>query len=205
MSPAKKLNLAVLASGNGTNLQSIIDAAKDKTLDAQVVVVISDNPDAHALLRAKDNGIDAVVIERKNFKTKNEYENEIIKVLKEHKTELVCLAGYMRIVGKELLSAFPDRVINIHPALLPSFPGKDAQKQALDYGVKIAGCTVHFVDEKTDHGPIILQAAIEVKENDTVDSLKARILKEEHRIYPEAIALIAKGKIKIDGRIKRKD
>ncbi len=196
----KKLKLGVLASGSGTNLQAILEASANDKIDADVRIVISDVAAAKALERAKKFGVATAIHLRKNYPTKEEFEKAIVRDLKKHDVELVCLAGYMRIVGKEFLAAFPDRVINIHPALLPSFPGLDAQKQALEYGVKVSGCTVHFVDEKTDNGPIILQAAVKVAEDDTVDTLSARILKEEHRIYPEAINLCARGRLVLKGR-----
>ncbi len=192
--------IGVLASGSGTNLQSIIDASESGRINAEVKIVISDTPGAKALERAKKHGIPALLVQRGDFKSKLDFEQRIVSLLAEHGVSLVCLAGYMRIVGKTLLDAFSMRIVNIHPALLPSFPGLDGQRQALDYGVKIAGCTVHFVDELTDHGPIIAQAAVEVKEDDTVDSLRERIIKEEHRIYPEAIGLYADGRLTVEGR-----
>jgi len=197
---ADSLDIGVLASGSGTNLQAIIDAAESGRVHARVRCVISDVPGAQALERAKRHGICAEAVERKDFESKADFEERIVEMLIEHGVKLVCLAGYMRIVGRTVLQAFPDRIINIHPALLPSFPGLEGQRQALDYGVKVAGCTVHFVDEKTDHGPIIRQAAVEVREDDTVETLKARILEQEHRIYPEAIELIAQGKLTLEGR-----
>lgn len=200
MSDSKALNLGILVSGSGTNLQSIIDACESGQIKAAVKVVISDKTQAFALERAKKHGIPAVVVERKPYPSKEAFEREIVAALQKHGVELVCLAGFMRIIGPTLLHSFPSRIINIHPALLPSFPGLEGQKQAFDYGVKVAGCTVHFVDEKTDHGPIIMQAAVEVKEDDDVDALKARILKEEHRIYPAAIELIAENRVRLEGR-----
>jgi phosphoribosylglycinamide formyltransferase-1 len=196
----KKIALGVLVSGNGTNLQSIIDAALSRRIDAQVKVVVSDVKEAKALERARKHDIPAVVIDRKTFDSRSAFEQKIVEILKQHGVELVCLAGFMRIIGKTLLNAYPDRIVNIHPALLPSFTGLDAQKQAFEYGVKMTGATVHFVDEKTDHGPIISQTAVEVHEDDTVETLRARILKEEHRIYPEAIQLIAEGRVSLNGR-----
>lgn len=196
----KKIKLGVLASGSGTHLQAILESCAKNKIDAEIKIVVSDNPSAGALERAKKFGVPTVVHERKKYATKQAHEEAIIADLKKNGVELVCLAGYMRLVGKIFLDAFANRVINIHPALLPSFPGLDAQKQAFDYGVKVAGCTVHFVDEKTDHGPIILQAAVPVLKNDTVDSLRERILEQEHKIYSEAIQLIAENKLKIEGR-----
>lgn len=194
------LNLGVLISGRGSNLQAIIDASERGEIPAKVAVVISNNPDALGLERAKKHGIPAVVINNREFKDKNTYELEIVKVLQQHKVDLVCLAGYMRIVGPVLLEHYQGKMINIHPALLPSFPGLHAQKQALDYGVKISGATVHFVDEGCDTGPIIIQAAVPVLEDDTEESLSERILEQEHKIYPQAIKLFAEGRLKIEGR-----
>ncbi|MFH1829286.1 MAG: phosphoribosylglycinamide formyltransferase [Pseudomonadota bacterium] len=200
MIASKKIALGILVSGSGTNLQAIIDAASREKINAEVKIVISDVLEAKALERARKHNTPAIVIERKSFESKKAFEQEIADTLKKHGVELVCLAGFMRIIGRTILDAFPNQIINIHPALLPSFPGLDAQKQAFDYGVKVSGATVHFVDEKTDHGPIICQVAVDVHEDDTVETLKARILKQEHRIYPEAIQLIAEGRVSINGR-----
>jgi phosphoribosylglycinamide formyltransferase-1 len=194
------LQLGVLISGRGSNLQAIIDASEGGKLPAKVAVVISNDPSAGGLARAKKHNIPAIVIEPKNFKDKNTYELEIVKELKKHNVELVCLAGYLRIVGQVLLEHFPLKIINIHPSLLPSFPGLHAQRQALDHGVTVTGCTVHFVDEGCDTGPIIVQSAVPVKENDTEATLSERILQQEHHIYPLAIEFIAKGKLKTEGR-----
>jgi len=196
----KKLQLGILASGSGTNLQSIIDACEAGNVDAQVCVVVSDKEDAKALDRARNHNIPAFSFNRKSFESKKDFEAAMLKCLKDHGVELVCLAGYMRIVGKTLLEPYTDNMINIHPALLPAFPGLDGQSQAFEYGVKIAGCTVHFVDDKMDNGPIIGQVAVEVKEDDTVDTLQKRILEQEHVLYPRCIQLIAEGKVRIDGR-----
>lgn len=200
MNRSKKLPLAVLVSGSGTNLQAIIDACEAGKIDAEIKLVISDTPKVKALERAKGHNIPAFTIEREGFDGKAPFEAEIVRRLNEHGVEIVCLAGFMRIIGNTLLAAFPNRIINIHPALLPSFPGLEAQRQAFDYGVKVSGATVHFVDEQTDHGPIICQTAVAVDEADTVDTLKARILEQEHIIYPRAIQLIAEGKVRMDGR-----
>lgn len=193
-------NIAVLASGRGSNLQAIIDNIEKGYLKARITVVISDVGDAYALERAKKHGIEAVFINPENFATKESYEKEMLRVLKAHNAELVLLAGYMRIVGKTLLAAYKNRMLNIHPALLPAFPGLHAQKQAFDHGVKVAGCTVHFVDDKLDGGPIILQRCVEVKENDTAESLADRILEQEHKIYPEAVKLFAENRLRMEGR-----
>lgn len=193
-------NIAVLVSGRGSNLQAIIDSIESGYLRARISVVISDAGDAYALERARKHGIEAVFIDPKNFASKELYEEEVLRTLREHGTDLVLLAGYMRIVGKTLLSAFRNRILNIHPALLPAFPGLHAQKQAFDYGVKVAGCTVHFVDESLDCGPIILQGCVEVKEDDTPDTLSDRILEQEHKIYPEAVRLFVENRLRIEGR-----
>lgn len=192
--------LGVLASGRGSNLQAIIDACEAGRLDARPAVVISDNPRAQALERAARHGVPAVVVERRASKSRDDYERVIVASLREHAVDLVCLAGYRRLVGRVLLDAFPWRVMNIHPALLPSFPGLEAQRQALEYGVKVAGCTVHFVDEGADSGPVILQKPVPVLEGDDVESLSERILEQEHQVYPEAIALYAAGRLKVAGR-----
>ncbi len=194
------LNIGVLVSGNGSNLEAIALASKDGTIGATVAVVVSDNKDAFAIERAKKNNIPYEVVLRKDFENRNSFEEKIVSILKEHGVGLVCLAGFMRIIGKVLLEAFPERIMNVHPALLPSFPGLDAQKQTLDHGVKVSGCTVHFVDGKVDHGPIIIQESVSVRENDTVETLKARILEKEHEIYPKAIGLFAEKRLKIVGR-----
>lgn len=194
------INIAVLASGRGTDLQSVMDACERKEIPGKVVCVISNNAQAYALERIKKHQIDGYFVNPKDFKDKNTYELELIKIFKQHKTDLVVLAGYMRIVGKVLLENYYMKMINIHPALLPSFPGLQGQKQALEHGAKVSGCTVHFVDEGCDTGPIILQAAVIVKEDDTVETLTARILKEEHKILPQAVKLFAEGKLKIEGR-----
>lgn len=198
----RRINVGVLASGRGSNLQSIIDASEAGTIDADVAVVISDNEDAVALERARKHGIDAVYIAPGQYKTKMEpeIEQKMVDCLREHDVDLVCLAGYMRVVHETLLDAFPDRIINIHPALLPSFPGLHGQKQALDYGVKWSGCTVHFVNADVDAGAIITQAVVPVEEDDTEDTLSARILEQEHKIYPQAVQLFAQGRLKIEDR-----
>lgn len=190
--------IGVLASGRGTNLQSIIDACVKGRTAAEVGIVIGDR-DSPALERARAAGIDAAYIPRAKD-SKPDHECRIATRLQASGVELVCLAGYMRLVGPVLLDAFPQRIINVHPALLPSFPGLDAQRQALDYGVKVSGCTVHFVDGGMDTGPIILQQAVPVHDDDTVESLSARILAAEHRIYPQAIDLIARGLVIVVGR-----
>lgn len=192
--------LGVLVSGRGSNLQSILEAIKAGKMSAEVGVVISDKPDAKALARAASYGIPAVCLERKKFTSKQEFEVAIMAQLKQHKVDLVVLAGFMRILGAEVINAFPGRIMNIHPALLPAFTGLDAQKQAIDYGVKVAGCTVHFVDEGMDTGPIILQEAVPVLDDDTPESLAERILQVEHKLYPRAISLYCQGRLHIEYR-----
>ena len=195
-----KLRIGVLVSGRGTNLQSIIDNIKNGNIPAEIAIVISNISGAYALSRAEKHSIKTKVIEHRNFKSREEFEKSIIEVLRTEGVELVCLAGFMRILSSFFINTFKHRIINIHPALLTSFPGTHAQKQALNYGVKIAGCTVHFVDEGTDTGPIILQEAVPVLDNDTEESLSSRILEKEHILYSKAIMLFAEGKIEIKGR-----
>lgn len=195
-----KLRLGVLASGRGSNLQAIIDNIEAGKLDAEVAVVISDKPTAYALERAKNHRIPGKHINPGEFAGKEEYEKAVVECLKENRVELVVLAGYMRLVGKVLLEAFPNRIMNIHPALLPSFPGTHGQRDAVEYGVRFSGCTVHFVDEGMDTGPIILQAVVPVRQDDDEDSLAARILQEEHKLYSQAIQLYAEGRLKVEGR-----
>jgi len=192
--------IAVLISGRGSNLQSIIDAIADHRLDATLAIVISNRADAAGLGRAKDAGIEALHLPPKEYADRDQYDEAIAKTLRERQVDLVCLAGYMRVVGPGLLKAFPNRILNIHPSLLPAFPGLDAQRQALDHGVQVSGATVHLVTDGLDDGPIVLQAAVPVNPDDTAETLSARILAEEHRIYPEAIAKVLAGGWTIDGR-----
>ncbi len=196
------LKIGVLGSGSGSNMQSIQDAIEAGTLDARIVCVVSDVPDAGILRRAERHAIPAAYLDPAPFKTKLEGEAEarVIAHLAAHGVEVVVLAGYMRIVKPGLLGRFPNRVLNIHPALLPAFPGVAAWRQALDYGAKVAGCTVHLVDAGTDTGPIILQRAVPVLEGDTPESLHARIQVEEHIAYPEALRLIQADRLRIEGR-----
>jgi phosphoribosylglycinamide formyltransferase-1 len=195
-----KGRIAVLLSGRGSNFEAIYKESQKDNANFEIVVVISDKKEARGLERAREMGIDAYHFSLKKLNPKGAYEQKIVDVLKEHQTELVCLAGYMRIVGEKLLSAYENRILNIHPALLPSFPGLHGQLQALEYGVKVSGCTVHFVDPGVDTGPIILQKAVEVQENDTEDTLSQRILKEEHKLYSKAITLFFENRLKISGR-----
>jgi len=197
----RQLKLGVLASGRGSNFQSILDEIQKGNLSASVRILITDNPDAYAIERAKKNNIEFLILRPNNFQSKDEYYKKIADELKIREVELVILAGFMRIVGKPLIDAFPFRIMNIHPALLPAFPGLHAQKQAVNYGVKISGCTVHFVDECMDTGPIIIQAAVPVYHDDTEETLSQRILEQEHKIYPEAIRLYSEGRLEVKGRI----
>jgi len=192
--------IGVLVSGRGSNLQAIIDAIETGYIDTAIAIVVSDVGDAHALTRSREHGIKAVHVNPNSFTTKDSYEEEILTLLHEEGVDLVLLAGYMRIVGKRLLDAYYGRILNIHPALLPSFPGLHAQEQAFDYGVKVTGCTVHFVNKGIDTGPIILQRCVSVLEDDTPDSLADRILEKEHQIYPEAVKLFIEDRLTIDGR-----
>ncbi len=191
------IRIAVLVSGRGTNLQAIIDAICEGRIDGVIEIVISDNPDAYALIRAKNCQIYTRIVYYKQYKNKREYEQEILRHLKNHSIDLVVLAGYMRLLSPAFIQEYRHRIMNIHPALLPAFPGLHAQRQAIEYGAKISGCTVHFVDEGMDTGPIILQQAVEVKQSDNEETLAERILKYEHRLLPRAIQLFAQGKIQI--------
>jgi phosphoribosylglycinamide formyltransferase-1 len=192
--------LAVLASGRGSNFASIIEKIEAGEVPATVDVLVSDNPQARALEIARQHGIATAVFRREDYPTNKAHNQAMVDFLKPRAIDLIVLAGYMRIVKAPLLEAYPHRIINIHPALLPSFPGLEGQKQALDYGVKVSGCTVHFVDAEVDHGPIILQAVAPVEQDDTVETLSARILKEEHKLLPRAITLIAQGKVVVEER-----
>lgn len=192
--------LGVLVSGGGTNLQVIIDRIESGDVGAVIACVLSNKADAFALTRAKNHGIPAILHENTKFSTRQDYDAETVKILHRHKVDLVVLAGYMRILTEVMVNAFPNAIMNIHPALLPSFPGLHAQQQALDYGVKHSGCTVHFVDCGTDTGPIILQTVVPVEQDDTEEALSLRIQKAEHQTFSEAIKLFADGKIHIDGR-----
>lgn len=196
----KTLNIGVLASGRGSNFQAIIDSIESGYIQARINLLVTDNPRAFSIARAKKHGIESIIMISKNYASRDEYFSAIAEELKKRDVGLVVLAGFMRIVGKPLLDAYPDKVMNIHPALLPSFPGLHGQKQANDYGVKISGCTVHFVDEGMDTGSIIIQAAVPVRDDDTEETLSERILKLEHKIFPEAIKLFAEGRLEMHGR-----
>lgn len=193
------MRLGILISGRGSNFEAIANSIARRKLDAEIAIVISNRASAAGLEIARARGIPMRVIPSQGME-REAYDKLLIEELRTHEVELVCLAGFMRLLSAGFVRAFPDRVLNIHPSLLPAFPGLDGAKQALDHGVKIAGCTVHFVDEFLDSGPIVLQAAVPVLDDDTVDSLSARILAQEHAIYSQAIQHIAEGQVTIDGR-----
>lgn len=195
----EKTKLGILISGRGSNMLALIEAAEEGKVNAEIAVVISNTEKAAGLEKAREHGVETLVISHQGL-SREEHERRVAAELKRRGVGLVCLAGYMRVLSPYFLSEFPQRVLNIHPSLLPAFPGLEAQRQALEYGVKYTGCTVHFVDEDVDHGPIIAQAVVPVFDDDTVESLSARILSQEHRIYPEAVALVVSGKYKIEGR-----
>ena len=197
------LKIGVLASGRGSNFQALIDSIEAGRIKAEIVLLIVDNANAYAIQRAKKHSINYMFIDPGKYTNKNEFYSEIAGQLKLKDAELVILAGFMRVVKKPLLDAYPNKIMNIHPALLPSFPGLHGQRDAVQYGVRISGCTVHFVDEGVDTGPVIIQAAVPVSPDDTEDILSTRILALEHKIYPEAVRLYAEGRLKIDGRIVR--
>jgi len=196
----KPLRLGVLASGSGTNLQSILDACAEGSIPARIALVISNNPDAGALKRAADAGVPYTCINHREYSSRESFDRAVVSALQEADVELVCLAGFMRLITEDFLAAFPGRVMNIHPALLPAFPGLDVQRKAIEYGARFSGCTVHFVDSGVDTGPVIIQAVVPILDDDTPDDLAARILRQEHKIYPRAIQLFAEGRLKIEGR-----
>jgi phosphoribosylglycinamide formyltransferase-1 len=196
----RKLQLGILVSGNGSNLQAIIDRCEDGTLDAQINVVLSNNRTAYALERCRKHKIAAMVIDPQEFSSRESFDDKVVEKLKAAGVELVVMAGFMRILSPVFFLSFPRRIMNIHPALLPAFPGTHVQRKAVDYGVRFSGCTVHFADEGVDTGPIISQSVVPVYEDDTEETLADRILKEEHRIYPQAIQYYAEGRIAIVGR-----
>ena len=192
--------LGVLISGRGSNLQAIIDAIGAGRLDARIGLVISNRPGAQGLDRARTAGIETLVIDHRSYPTREAFDTAAVFELKQRSVGLVCLAGFMRLLSPAFIGAFPNAILNIHPALLPAFPGLDAQRQAWAHGVKISGATVHLVTTELDAGPIVVQAAIEVRDDDTPETLAARILVEEHRIYPEAIRIVLEGRWRLDGR-----
>lgn len=197
---ARQVPIGVLISGSGTNLQAIIDAIEAGKLDARIEVVLSNKGDAHGLVRARKHGIAVEVLDHKAFPSREAYDQAVVDRLRSRGVELVVLAGFMRLLSPVFIKAYSNRIMNIHPALLPSFPGLHVQKKAVEHGVRFAGCTVHFVNEECDEGPIIIQAVVPVFSDDTEASLMARILKQEHRIYPRAIQLYAEGRLTVAGR-----
>jgi phosphoribosylglycinamide formyltransferase 1 len=204
ISRAGRLRVAVLASGRGSNLQAIVDAIEDGHVQAQIVCVISNKRDALALERARKRGLNDLFVDPKPFAgrpdSREAYDHALLEILREHEVELVLLAGYMKIVTAALVKTYANRIMNIHPSLLPSFPGLDVQKKAIEWGCKLAGCTVHFVTEGVDEGPIIIQAAVPILDNDTPETLAVRILVQEHKIYPRAVQLFAEGRLRVEGR-----
>lgn len=192
--------IAVLVSGSGSNLQAIIDASEKGEIPCRVGLVISNKADAYGLVRARKHGIPTEVISHRDFSSREEFDQRLVEILRKSGAELVCLAGFMRVLTPVFVRAFPNRILNIHPALLPSFPGTHGPKQALDYGVRFSGCSVHFLDEGVDTGPIVVQAVVPVYDEDTEETLAARILIQEHKIYPMAIRLFFQGRLKVEGR-----
>jgi phosphoribosylglycinamide formyltransferase 1 len=197
--PANR-RLGVLISGRGSNLQALIDAIASGRLDASIAIVISNRKDALGLERARAAGIEAMVLSHRDFGSRDDYDRALARALRGRGVGLVCLAGFMRLVGTELIEAFPSRILNIHPSLLPAFPGLDAQKQAIEHGVRVSGVTVHLVTAELDGGPIVIQHAVPVMPGDTAESLAGRILEEEHRVYPKAVQMILDGGWRLEGR-----
>ena len=192
--------VGILISGRGSNMLALLDAMERGRIPAEPAVVLSNRPAAAGLALAQARGVPTAVVDQREVKPRDAHERRIVERLQEHRVDLVCLAGYMRLLTPRMIGAFPDRILNIHPSLLPAFPGLHAQRQALEHGVKVSGCTVHLVDEECDHGPIVAQASVPVLQTDTEDSLSARILEQEHRIYPEAVAQYFKQGLHIEGR-----
>ena len=192
--------LGVLISGRGSNLQAILDAVATDSLNAQVGIVLSNVASAPGLEHAKQAGVPTVVLSHNEFSSREEFDHRIIEILRHHKVDLVCLAGFMRLLSPVLLRAYPERILNIHPSLLPAFVGLHAQRQAVKYGAKVSGATVHLVDEDLDHGPILLQQAVPVQDDDDEETLSERILEQEHQLYPKAIGLVLDGKARVEGR-----
>jgi phosphoribosylglycinamide formyltransferase 1 len=192
--------IGILISGRGSNMLSLAAAVRDGRIpNAEIAVVVSDKPDAAGLVSAQEQGLKTVVVERRG-RTREEHDDETVVVLKEHHVDLVCLAGYMRVLSSQFLEAYRERILNIHPSLLPAFPGLNAQLQAIEHGVRWTGCTVHFVDETLDGGPVVAQRVVPVLDDDTEETLSARILAQEHELYPEAVALVASGAYQVVGR-----
>jgi phosphoribosylglycinamide formyltransferase-1 len=198
--PSRASRLAVLISGRGSNLQAIHRAIMDRRLAADIAIVIANRPEASGLVWARDAGLETVCLDHRQFRDRQAYDRALAAALEARGVDLVCLAGFMRLLGDPVISAYPHRILNIHPSLLPAFPGLDAQRQALEHGVKVTGATVHFVTPELDAGPIVRQAAVPVRDDDTVESLSARILVEEHRIYPEAIGIVLGGRYTFHAR-----
>jgi phosphoribosylglycinamide formyltransferase-1 len=196
----EKMNIAIFASGRGTNFAALVRAKKRRVFKADIALLVCDQPKAGVIAKAKRAGIKVALVKRQDFASKEDFEKKIFQHLEENKIDLIIMAGFMRMLSSEFIRRYKDRIINIHPALLPSFKGAHAIKDAFDYGVKATGVTVHFVDEEMDHGPIILQQALKVEERDTLESLEAKIHKIEHRLYPEAVRLFVEGRLKIEGR-----
>ncbi len=194
------INIAVLISGSGTNLESIIDSIESRKVDAKIALVLSNEPDAYGLVRAEKHNIPTAVINHRGYKMREDFDKALIDLLEGYDVDLICLAGFMRLLTPVFLRKYPKRVINIHPAILPSFAGSHGQEDAFEYGVKFSGCTIHFVDEGVDTGPIIIQAVVPVMQGDTIDTLKDRILAQEHKIYPQAIQYFAEGRIEVKGK-----
>ena len=200
MPDASLPRVGILISGRGSNMVALVRAMQDGSVPADAAIVISNVPGALGLATAEREGIPTAVVDHTKVKPREAHERAVVELLKEHRVDIVCLAGYMRRLSPFMVKSFPGRILNVHPALLPAFPGLDVQQAALEYGVKVAGCTVHLVDDEVDHGPIVLQAAVPVLDDDTVETLSARILEREHAIYPEALGLLASGRVKLEGR-----
>ena len=198
--PSEKFKLAVLVSGRGSNLQAIIDSIEKNNLAAEISLILSNVPDAYALQRGKKHGLESIFLDPKSFSSRDDYEKQMIELLQTKSIDLVCLAGFMRILGKKFIEAFSGKIINIHPSLLPAFPGLNVQEKALQHGVRFSGCTVHFVNEEVDGGAIISQAVVPILDADDTQSLSDRILEQEHIIYPEAIRLIIEDRLDFSGR-----
>ncbi len=197
---ARKIPLGILISGNGSNFQAIIDAIEKKRLDAEVRVVVSNREDAYGLVRAQKHGVPTEIVDHRKFPSREAFDQHLIERFKDRQVELVVLAGFMRLLSANFVHAYSNRIMNIHPALLPAFPGLHVQRKAVEAGVRFSGCTVHFVNEECDQGPIIIQAVVPVFPDDSEESLSARILKEEHRIYPKAIQLYSEGRLHVAGQ-----